>query len=51
MEKYLITASIDGVDVDFETELQSENEPNYYEVYDLCIEHGCPLFYVNLLED
>ena len=51
MENYLITASKDGVDIDFETELQSTTKPNYYDVYELCADHGCPLFYVSQLDD
>lgn len=49
MEKYLVTASTDGVDVDFEMVLKLDHEPGYYEVYDLCMEHDCPLFYVSEL--
>ena len=51
MENYLITASKDGVDIDFETELQSTTKPNYYDVYELCADHGCPLFYVSKLDN
>lgn len=51
MENYLITASVDGVDIDFETELQSADKPNYYYVSDLCMEHGCPFFYVSKLDN
>ena len=50
MESYLITASIDGVNIDFETELQSATKPSYYDIYDLCAEHGCPFFYVTKLD-
>ena len=50
MENYLITASVDGVDIDFETELQSANKPDYDDIYDLCIEHDCPFFYVSKLD-
>lgn len=51
MENYLITASKDGSDIDFETELHSTGKPKYYDVYKLCINHGCPLFYVSQLDD
>lgn len=50
MENYLITASVDGVNVDFETEVQSTTKPDYYDVYNLCMEHDCPLFYVSKLD-
>lgn len=51
MENYLITASVDGVDIDFETKLQSIDKPDYYYVADLCMEHDCPFFYVSKLDD
>ena len=50
MESYLITASVDGVNVDFETEVQSNTKPDYYDIYNLCIEHNCPFFYVSKLD-
>lgn len=50
MENYLITASKDGVDIEFETELQSTTKPNYYDVYERA-DHGCPLFFVSKLGD
>ena len=50
MENYLVTASVDGVDIDFETELQSKTKPNYWDIYDLCMEHNCPFFYVDKLD-
>lgn len=50
MKTYLITASTDGVDIDFETEFQSDMKPNYDDIYNLCIEHNCPLFYVSELD-
>lgn len=50
MKNYLVTASVDGVDIDFETELQSTNKPAYDGIYDLCIEHNCPFFYVSELD-
>ena len=51
METYLITASIDGVDIDFEKKFKSDGKPDYYTIYDLCMEHGCPFFHVSLLGD
>lgn len=50
MENYLITASVDGVNIDFETELQSKTKPDFWNIYDLCIEHNCPFFYVSKLD-
>lgn len=47
---YLITASVDGVNVDFEAKLQSNNKPTYYDIYNLCMEHNCPFFYVSKLD-
>ena len=50
MENYLVTASVDGVNVDFETEVQSNTKPDYYAIYNLCMEHDCPFFYVSKLD-
>ena len=50
MENYLITASVDGVNVDFETEVQSNTKPDYYDIYNLCMEHDCSFFYVSKLD-
>lgn len=51
MDTYLITASVDGVDIDFEKEFKSDSKPDYYTIYDLCMEYGCPFFHVSLLGD
>lgn len=50
MKKYLIIASVDGVDIDFTQEINSDGEPDFYQVYDLCMEHGCPFFHVSKLD-
>ncbi len=44
MNKWLLTASIDGVDIDFETVIESEKEPDFWTCYDLADEHGCLLW-------
>ena len=41
---------MEAVGMIFETELQSATKPNYDDIYNLCIEHGCPFFYVSKLD-
>ena len=41
MKKWLFTASVDAVDIDFETIIESEEEPGFCECEELAQENGC----------
>ena len=47
MRKWLFTASRDGINVDFETVLESDHEPDFWTCYDIADAHGCPYFNVS----
>ena len=49
-KQWLLTASIDGNLVDFETIIEQENEPDFWTCYDLAQDHGCDFFHVEQLE-
>ena len=44
MKKWLLTCSIDGVWVDFETVLFSEEEPGYWYCEHIASANGCDFF-------
>lgn len=44
MKNWILTCSTDGVDIDFETTIKSETEPDFWTCYDMAMKHGCPLF-------
>lgn len=46
MKKWLFTASRDGINVDFETVLESAHEPDFWTCYGLADTHGCSLWTV-----
>ena len=44
MKKWILTASTDGNMVDFETIIESDTEPGFWECYELAALHGCEYF-------
>lgn len=46
MRKWNLAASVDGVNIDFETTIESETEPGYWECHDLAAANGCEFFTV-----
>lgn len=41
MKKWRLTCSIDAVDIDYETVIESESEPGFWECHNIAEEHGC----------
>lgn len=50
MKKWLLTASIDAVNIDYETIIESETEPGYWECEALASAHGCDYFTITEVE-
>lgn len=46
MKKWELTASIDGVNIDYSEILKSEVEPDFWTCYDIASAHGCKFFTV-----
>ena len=46
MKKWWLIASVDAVNVDYEQEIESETEPDFWTCYEIAQEHGCDFFYV-----
>lgn len=44
MKTWELTASIDGVNIDFSTLIDSETEPDFWTCYDIATAHGCTYF-------
>lgn len=44
MKKWILTASTDGNMIDFETIIESETEPGFWECYELATAHNCDFF-------
>lgn len=44
MKKWILTASRDAVNIDFETVIESENEPDFWTCYNLATAHDCEFF-------
>lgn len=51
MKKWILTASIDGVAIDYDTIIESENEPDFWECYEIAEKHGCDFFTVDEFTD
>lgn len=47
MKKWLLTCSKDAVDIDFETTISSKTEPEFWDCYDIAMQHGCSFFTVD----
>ena len=41
MKEWLLTCSIDAVDIDYETVIESEKEPDFWTCENIAREHGC----------
>lgn len=44
MKQWRLTASTNGVNIDFETIITAESEPGFWDCYELAGAHGCPFF-------
>lgn len=42
--KWLLTCSKDAIEIDFETVIESETEPGFWECYDIASRNGCEFF-------
>ena len=47
MKKWHFTASRDAVEIDFETVIESDTEPGFWDYYELAALHGCEFFSVS----
>lgn len=50
-KRWRLTASRDGNEIDFETVLESETEPDFWTCYDLAAAHGCDFFDVEEVQE
>lgn len=41
MKKWLLTCSVDAIDIDFEKEIMSETEPDFWYCDGIARENGC----------
>lgn len=44
MKKWNFTASRDAINIDFETIIESDTEPGFWDCYELAASHGCEFF-------
>lgn len=51
MKKWILTASTDGINVDFETVIESDMEPGFWECYEQADKAGCTLWSVDEMEE
>lgn len=49
--KWLLTCSVDAVDVDYEQIIDSDEEPGYWECDEIAQAHGCDWWSVCELEE
>lgn len=47
MKKWLLTASVDGVNIDYEEIIESNDEPGFWTCYEIAEAHGCDFFSVD----
>lgn len=47
MKKWIFTASQDATNIDFETIIESDTEPDFWTCYDLATSHECEFFSVS----
>jgi hypothetical protein len=41
MKSWILTCSIDGIDIDYETVIENETEPDYWTCDGIAQENGC----------
>lgn len=41
MKKWILTASKDAIEIDFECIIESDEEPGFWECTEIAQEHGC----------
>lgn len=41
-----IVASVDGIDIDYTTEIYSKTEPDYWRVHNIAEKRGCDFYYL-----
>ena len=51
IKKWLLTASVDAISIDFETVLFSETEPEFWTCYYIAESNNCVFFSVEELTD
>jgi len=51
MKKWILTASIDGNNIDFELIIESNTEPGFWECYEIAQENNCDFFSINEFEE
>jgi hypothetical protein len=44
MKQYTLTCSTDGINIDYETTIESETEPNFWDCYHIARAQGCEFF-------
>ena len=44
MKNWILTASRDGINIDFETIIESDTEPGFWACYELAAAHNCDFF-------
>ena len=47
MRKWILTCSIDAVDIDYEEIIENNEEPGFWECYEIAESHGCHFFFVD----
>jgi len=51
IKRWILTCSVDGIDIDFETILFSESEPGFWTCYDIATANGCDFFTITEFEE
>ena len=50
MKKWILVCSIDADNVDYEEEIYSDTEPDYWTCYEIAMNHGCEFFEITEAE-
>ena len=51
MAQWLLTCSVDAVDIDYEEIIESDDEPGFWDCDAIANEHGCEWWSIDVLED